>query len=183
MLLRPSELARFWELHPKTVYLWIKSGRLRAVRTPGEQYRVRSEDVPAFCEKSGLALPPQLAQGVRRVMILGASVPEQRAVRRALKGQDVLVSAYASALDGMLAAAVAPPTLLVVSATSVPPEEAVRALKRARATSSTPIVVYALSSSTRADAVLRAGASAAIVRDRDLTTTISDLLTRVSPRK
>ena len=31
-LLRPSELARIWELHPKTVYLWIREGKLRACR-------------------------------------------------------------------------------------------------------------------------------------------------------
>ena len=183
MLLRPSELARFWELHPKTVYLWIKGGRLRAVRTPGEQYRVRSEDVPAFCEKSGLPLPPQLAVGVRRVMLLGASVPEQRAMRRTLRGQDVIVSAYASALDGMLAAAVAPPTLLVLNASSAPPEEAVRALRRARATSSIPIIVYQISSSARAEAVVRAGASWALVRDKELASTIGEALGRVAPRK
>ena len=30
-LLRPSELARIWELHPKTVYLWIREGKLQYV--------------------------------------------------------------------------------------------------------------------------------------------------------
>ena len=43
-LLRPSELARFWELHPKTVYHWIREGKLPAFRTPGAQYRVRTDD-------------------------------------------------------------------------------------------------------------------------------------------
>src|SRR5690606_19450022 len=39
-LLRPSELARVWELHPKTVYAWIKEGKLPAIKTPGSQYRL-----------------------------------------------------------------------------------------------------------------------------------------------
>jgi excisionase family DNA binding protein len=178
MLLRPSELARLWELHPKTVYLWIKAGRLRAVRTPGEQYRVRIEDLPGFCAKSGLPLPPQLvpAAGHRRVMILGASAPRERAMRRALKAHDVLVTAHASALDGMLAAATSPPSLLVLDGTSVPPEEAVRALRRAKATRSTPIVVYQLPSAQRAEAVARAGATWALVRDRELLETLATAL-------
>ena len=55
-LLRPSELARIWELHPKTVYLWIREGKLPALRTPGAQYRVRTDDARAYCEKNNL--PP-----------------------------------------------------------------------------------------------------------------------------
>ncbi len=179
MLLRPSELARYWELHPKTVYLWIKGGILPAVRTPGEHYRVRAEDVPAFCEKNGLPLPPDLATGARRVMVLGASAGAQRAIRRALKGQEASVTAFSSALDGMLAAAASPPSLIVLDGSSVDAEEAVRALRRARATSFVPIVVFQLTSAARAEAVMRAGAGWAIVRDRELATVLPEAMTRV----
>ena len=54
-LLRPSELARIWELHPKTVYLWIREGKLPAIKTPGAQYRIRAGDARAYCEKNSLA--------------------------------------------------------------------------------------------------------------------------------
>jgi excisionase family DNA binding protein len=176
MLLRPSELARFWELHPKTVYLWIKAGRLPAVKTPGDQFRVRSEDVPAFCNRSGLPLPPALTLETRRVMILGATPGAQRMLRRALKGRDVVVSAFPSALDGLLAAAQTPPSLLVLDASSVDAEDAVRALRRTKATSGVPVLVYQVLSSARAAVIVRAGARWALVRDKELVATLGDAL-------
>ena len=54
-LLRPSELARLWELHPKTVYLWIREGKLPALPHAGRavprsyrrRARVLREEQPA----------------------------------------------------------------------------------------------------------------------------------------
>jgi excisionase family DNA binding protein len=168
MLLRPSELARFWELHPKTVYLWIKDGRLRAVKTPGEHYRVRAEDVPAFCDASGLPVPPQISGSGRRAALLGGSPSALRTIRRVLKAHDYAPVPYASALEGLLAAVTSPPSLLILDAGSVDAEEAVRALRRTKATSRLPIVVHGAASAARAEAALRAGATSAVVREKDL---------------
>ena len=176
MLLRPSELARVWELHPKTVYLWIKSGRLPAVKTPGDQFRVRSEDVPVFCEKSGLPLPPALVKQTRRVMLLGVAPAALRILRRALRGRDVLVAAFPSALEGLLAAAQTPPSLAVLDASTLDAEEAVRALRRTKGTASVPVLVYQLPSGARAAAAVRAGARWALVRDKDLLPTLAEAL-------
>ena len=70
-LLRPSELARMWELHPKTVYLWIREGKLPAIKTPGAQYRVRSDDARVYCEKHGLPMPRTLASPAGAVAAIG----------------------------------------------------------------------------------------------------------------
>jgi excisionase family DNA binding protein len=168
MLLRPSELARFWELHPKTVYLWIKDGRLRAVKTPGEHYRVRAEDVPAFCDASGLPLPPQITAQARRAALLGGAPSALRTIRRALKAHGYGVAAYASALEGLLATVSSPPSLVVLDAGSLDAEEASRALRRTKATRAVPILVHGVTSAARADLALRAGASWAVVREKDL---------------
>jgi len=177
MLLRPSELARFWELHPKTVYLWIKDGRLRAVKTPGAHYRVRSEDVPAFCDASGLPLPPQVAVTSRRAAILGGGPSALRTIRRALKAHGVGAAPYPSALEGLLAVAAAPPSLLVIDAAAIDVEEAVRALRRTKATRAVPILVYGAPSAARAEAALRAGAGWAVVREKDLAAALDAALT------
>jgi len=168
MLLRPSELARFWELHPKTVYLWIKAGRLTAVKTPGAQYRVRSADLPAFCERSGLPLPPEIQATTVRVMILGAGATAQRTMKKVLKGKAVVTAWFASALEGLVAAAESPPSLLVLDASSVDAEGTVRALRRGKGTRGVPILAFQLPSAARASATLRAGAKWAIVREREL---------------
>lgn len=175
-MLRPSELARFWELHPKTVYLWIKAGRLRAIKTPGAQYRVRSEDLPAICDELGLPLPPALVATSSRVTILGAGATAQRTMRKALKGKELAVAWYANALEGLVAAAEAPPALVVVDAASVDAEAAVRALRRGKATRDVPILVYQLASAARAGAVVRAGAKWALVKERALAATLEEAL-------
>ena len=169
MLVRPSELARFWQLHPKTVYLWIRNGRLRAVRTPGDHFRLRVEDVRAFCHANKLAMPPFLVPAVKQVLLIGAPA-SARVVRSALKSSAATVLSHPGAIDALLAAATSAVSLLVIDAAGAPfvLEDAVRALRRAKRTERTPIVVYNVPSAAKADAITRAGATLAIVRERDL---------------
>src|SRR5262249_34231305 len=113
-LVRPSDLARHWELHPKTVYLWIKDGRLPAVRTPGDQFRLRVSDVLAFCEPSGLRPPTHLLPETGRVVVLARPGAAVRALRQALRSAQVRVESYGRALDGLFAVVRAPPHVLVI---------------------------------------------------------------------
>ncbi len=176
-LVRPSELARFWELHPKTVYLWIREGRLRAVRTPGDHFRLRIEDVRAFCHANHLAMPPFLAPAIKQVLLIGAPAAA-RVVKSALKPSPVALLSHPGPFDGLFAAVASPHTLVVIDAAGAPfvVEEALRALRRAKTTSKTPIVVYNLASAAKVEAAIRAGATAAIVRERDLATRLAELL-------
>jgi len=168
-LFRPSELARFWELHPKTVYLWIREGRLPAVRTPGDQFRLRAADVRAFSEARGLPLPPFAREASRRAYLAAAASPEMRVVRRALRQAAIDVEAFESPLDALLASVADPPALLVLDATGrgVPIDEAARALRRAPRTQATPLLVFNVTSVAKAGALLRAGATRAIVRAKE----------------
>ncbi len=107
-LLRPSELARIWELHPKTVYLWIREGKLPAIKTPGAQYRVRSDDARAYCEKNGLPMTRAIASPAGSVAVLGKASPPQRALAKACKARGTAVMMWPSALEGLLAIASEP---------------------------------------------------------------------------
>jgi excisionase family DNA binding protein len=167
-LLRPSELARLWELHPKTVYLWIREGRLPAVRTPGDQFRLRPDDVLSFCEKNGLAVPRRLARNPKRLLLVGRAATGARAIKRALRGTDAQVESVGDALEGLFVAVATPPDVLPVdtSATGLDWIAAIRALRRTPAMRRGFIVAFEASSAARVHALERAGASLAFTKVR-----------------
>ncbi len=142
-LLRPSELARMWELHPKTVYLWIREGKLPAIKTPGAQYRVRSDDARAYCEKNGLPMPRAIASPAGVVGAIGKASPTLRALAKACKARGTELLTWPSALEGLLAVAGDTPDVLVIDARcdDVKLAHALRALKKTPKTSRLPVVV------------------------------------------
>lgn len=51
LLLRTREVAKIFDVEPETVTEWVRTGKLRGIRTPGgQQYRVRTRDVEALLE-------------------------------------------------------------------------------------------------------------------------------------
>lgn len=143
-LLRPSELARLWELHPKTVYLWIREGKLPAIKTPGAQYRVRSDDARAYCQKNNLPMPRSLASPAGTVAAVGKASPTMRALAKACKARGTTFVSWPTALEGLLAVAVETPDVLVLDAKleDVKISHALRALKKTSKTASLPVVVF-----------------------------------------
>jgi excisionase family DNA binding protein len=141
-LLRPSELARLWELHPKTVYAWIRDGKLPAIKTPGAQYRIRSDDARSYCEKNGLPLPRAL-RGLA-VAAIGRPSPAQRAVAKACKAHGAELVLWPRALEGLLAVAREAPDVVVIDARldDVDLADALRALRRTASTAAIPVVVH-----------------------------------------
>ncbi len=163
-LLRPSDLARAWELHPKTVYLWIREGRLPAIKTPGAQYRVRTDDARAYCEKNNLPMPRAVAAPGGTVAIVGKLSPIVRAVTRACKGRGASVLTFPTVIEGLVGVAAAGPDVVALDAraTDVKPQDAIRALRKHPKTSVLPIVVY--EASTRAS-WLKIGATEVVTGD------------------
>ena len=158
-LVRPSQLARFWELHPQTVHTWIVQGRLPAIRSPGNHFRVRAAEVKAFCERESLPVPPFVAPTLPRVIVAAAPAAIRRAVARALRPSatvDVLDDPYAA-----IVAAVSGPTAVLAmgaSAGRFDVTAAVRALKGERATEGIAIVVFGVTARPLGAALDRAGA-------------------------
>ena len=44
-LFRVGEVARYFDVTDRTVYLWIKNGRLKTELTPGGQWRITIESI------------------------------------------------------------------------------------------------------------------------------------------
>lgn len=143
-LLRPSELARLWGLHPSTVNGWIHEGRLPAIRTPGAQFRVREADARAYCKEHGLPVPRGVQHPGGAVVLLGAPSPTQRAIARACKAREASVTAWTNVLDGLIVVGADPPDVIAIDAatTSVRALDLVRALRRHERTASVPVVVH-----------------------------------------
>ncbi len=160
-LLRPSQLARFWEKSPDTVMKWIRAGRLPAIRSPGGHYRLRVTDVQAFCERESMPVPPVVAPQRRRVVVWTA------ALARALRAQAVEVHEVDDPYEAMLAVAGGAALLVLPSAGGTfDVAAAIAALRRQVATRTMPIVVVATSAGARTGAIERAGATHVLPRTR-----------------
>jgi excisionase family DNA binding protein len=178
-LVRPSALARFWAIHPKTLHTWIQQGRLPALRSPGNHVRLRVADIRAFCEKEGLPVPPFVAPPPRRAVVAGASEATARALARALRSA-VQLEVVAGPYEGLVAAASAPADLLAL-AVSFPRFDAASAIRALRGSpAGAAIVVVAFGVPTRAavEVLEAAGATRALgrARERDLPAVARELL-------
>jgi excisionase family DNA binding protein len=56
VLLRPDQVAKVFNVSPRTVTYWAWTGRLPSVKTPGGHYRFRPADLDAL-----LASPAEVA--------------------------------------------------------------------------------------------------------------------------
>jgi excisionase family DNA binding protein len=179
-LLRPSELARIWELHPKTVYLWIREGKLPAFRTPGSQYRVRTDDARAYCEKNNLPpLPRAMTSPGGTVAAIGKPSAAQRAVAKACKARGTSFVAWASVLEGLLGVANDAPDVLALDARcdEVRLADVLRALRRSEKTTNVAVVVYD-ADATKASAIAKLGVTSVVARGKseDAAQAVIDLL-------
>jgi excisionase family DNA binding protein len=168
-LVRPSQLARFWELHPKTVIDWIHAGRLPAVRTPGAQWRVRPSDLPAFCAREALAMPP-FASGRTRVHVVGGAPAAVRALKRALAHADASIEAPEDPFDALFTAVrqgAAGVVAIDASSSAFDACAAIRALLRVNR--ALRVVAFDAASPARARALTAAGAARVLLRRKEPT--------------
>lgn len=178
-LVRLSELARFWGLHTRTLQAWIREGRLAALRSPGNHFRLRVADVRAFCEREGMTVPPFVSPPARRVVVAGASPSLRRTLGRTLRA--VSVEAAADPYEALVTAAIARPELLALGLGEArfDAPAAVRALHKNPETAAIAVVAFDVPSRPQAAALERAGAARTLLAAKpaeQLTTVIAELL-------
>jgi hypothetical protein len=178
-LVRPSALARFWGIHPKTLHGWVQQGRLPALRSPGNHLRLRVADIRAFCERERLPVPPFVTPPPRKAVVGGASEVLARALSRALKAAAVL-DVFESPYDALVAAASGPADLLALGAgfPRFDAGAAIRALKRAAPGSAVVVVAFGVPTRAGAVALEAAGAARVLSRagERELPAVVRELL-------
>jgi excisionase family DNA binding protein len=179
-LLRLSELARFWGKNARTVQSWIRQGRLAAIRSPGNHFRVRIADVRAFCEREHMPIPPFVTAPPKRVVAVGLNAASQREMARALRGPALAFETYGDPYDALLAAARGPASLLALPAQSrrFDPGSAIAAVRRYEATARATIVAFGAASRAQAARLSQAGATRVLTRaeQKDLPRVVRELL-------
>ena len=68
--LATSDVARICQVTTVTVGNWIRSGKLKASRIPGGNYRVNNEDLVSFLQQAGMHVPASLVGNQIRVLII-----------------------------------------------------------------------------------------------------------------
>src|SRR5688572_30839654 len=167
-LMRPSELARLWELHPKTVYLWIREGKLPALRTPGSQYRVRTDDARAYCEKNNLPpLPRAVTSPGGTIAAIGKPGASLRALARACKARGTTLVTWPSVLEGLLGVGGEVPEVLAIDARcdDVRLADGMRALRRTSSLADLAVVVYD-ADATKAASLTKLGVTTVVPRGK-----------------
>jgi len=53
-----EEVAEKFRVKPRTVYRWLKSGRMKGIKTPGGQHRIPGEEVRREFESQVINEPP-----------------------------------------------------------------------------------------------------------------------------
>lgn len=113
-LLRLSEVAAMLGLHPKTVYHWVRMGRVEAVASPGGMLRVKVEDARALCHKAGLPVPTYIASVPRKAIVADADASASKAAKRQLRARGFDVVTTESLYQAFLKAVKDPPEIMVV---------------------------------------------------------------------
>lgn len=164
-LLRPSVLAKAWGVHPRTVTEWIRTGKLPGVKTPGDQHRVRVDDVLAYCEAEGLPVPGSVSARDLSVLVAKRQNLDVRPLRRALRAFDVAIEVTTSAAGALLTVAASPPSALVLDAQlpGLDVVSVIHALREAQATSRLPVLVCD-AAKAKAQTYVDAGALAVATR-------------------
>ena len=76
------DIAKFCDVYPSSVALWIKDGKLRAYQTAGGHHRVTREDLIDFLRRLNMRLPAELVAR-KRVLIVDDDAELAKVVVRA----------------------------------------------------------------------------------------------------
>lgn len=160
-LLRLSEVAAMLGLHPKTVYHWVRMGRVEAVASPGGMLRVKVEDARALCHKAGLPVPTYIASVPRKAIVADADTSASKAAKRQLRARGFDVVTTENLYQAFLKAAKDPPELMVVDVQdqSLDVFQMVAALLEDERTKSIRFVAWSDIDEAKAEAVLGRGFS------------------------
>ena len=65
-LLTVIEVAEWARVHPKTVYRWIREGKLEAIQFGPRTFRVPEDAIAPFLQQAGTETPPVRSDSARK---------------------------------------------------------------------------------------------------------------------
>lgn len=165
-LLRLAQIAAMLQVHPKTVYYWVRTGRLNALTSPGGLLRVKAEDARALCQSSGMPIPAELATVKRRVHVVEADKTVGRSLVRNLKTKGFDVRTFDDPYEALIATAKEPPELFIldIRVPNIEARRVIAALHRDESTKRTRVIVWSELDPEETAALLEAGVDSVIPR-------------------
>jgi CheY-like chemotaxis protein len=165
-LLRLAQVAAMLQVHPKTVYYWVRTGRLNALTSPGGLLRVRAEDARALCQSSGMPIPADLATVRRRVHVFEPDKTVARSLARNLKAKGFDVRTFEDPYEALIATAKEPPEVFIIDARApgIEGRRAIAALRRDETTKRTRVIVCSEIDQEETAALLEAGVDSVVPR-------------------
>lgn len=165
-LLRLAQVAAMLQVHPKTVYYWVRTGRLNALTSPGGLLRVRAEDARVLCQNAGMPVPAELAMVKRRVHVMETDKTVARSLVRNLKAKGFDVRTFDDPYECLIATAKEPPELLIIDvhAQGIDGSRAISAIRRDDTTKRTRVIVWSDVATNEQTALLEAGVESIIPR-------------------
>lgn len=112
--LKPSEIARYCDVHQRTVSRWIASGELVGHKLPGRgNYRVQVSDFINFLKKQNMPISDSLSLQ-KQVLIIDDEVNVRSSIKRTLKKQNFSTIEAASGFEAGLLLQQKNPDLITV---------------------------------------------------------------------
>lgn len=136
-LLTTHDVGRMLQMDPSSIVKWVNDGLLPAYKTPGGHRRIRTTDLLAFLREHKMYVPPELATGVRRVLIVDDDAKVLKALERGLKGTEGLeVETCGSGIEALVRIGARRPHVLVLDI-NMPELDGFQVLERLKANPAT----------------------------------------------
>jgi CheY-like chemotaxis protein len=184
------EIGRMCHVDPVTIARWCDSGEIKCFRTPGGHRRIMHEDLLQFMRRQKIPLPPDVAVGPARLLIVDDDADFVKLVRAQLReaGIDAEIDSADNGVDALLKIGTEIPDVVLLDLL-LPRMDGVEVCHRVKSNPKTAVVciiaVTASSDRRKSEAARKAGVAACLVkpiRVADLLPHLSSLRTTADSR-
>jgi len=81
------QVAKFCKVHLTTIINWVNDGTLNAYTTPGGHRRIKKEDMIKFMMDFKIPIPKEIAQDIKRILIIDDDIEMLEELEEALKSK------------------------------------------------------------------------------------------------
>ncbi len=115
-LLTSHEVGELLQMDPSSIVKWVNDGLLPAYRTPGGHRRIKTTELLSFLRQHGMFIPPELAPGLLKVLIVDDDPQLLSAFQRSMKSYKdrVEVHTASSGIEALLQVGRLRPDALVI---------------------------------------------------------------------
>lgn len=156
-------VAKFCDVTPQAVRLWIQAGLIPTVRTAGDHYRVTRGDLETFMRSRGLEVPAEVASPKPQVVAVLEDSEATKNLRKTLSKGGYDLAVFANPWEALLSLPGSRPVVIVLDLhmAGIDGVAMLRAIKTNKSTAAIPVIALAGHAPGRNQA-LEAGAATVV---------------------